>query len=209
MHKNRKQFCKRGHDTFIIKNYKGKRCVLCLKERWLAEKEVTKDKRHQRYLKNKKTIRAKQKEYDKIHAKEIAEYRKVYKENNRVRINEWIKQYRIIRFANDPGYKLTFYLRRRLRLAIKNNWKRGSAVRDLGCSIKFLKEYIESKFYGGMTWNNWGNVWELDHIKPLWKFNLENRKQFLEAVNYTNLQPLTILDHRKKTTKDRFNKLDK
>lgn len=33
-------------------------------------------------------------------------------------------------------------------------------------------------------------------------FNLIDRKQFLKAVNYRNLQPLTIKDHQKKTTEE-------
>jgi hypothetical protein len=54
----------------------------------------------------------------------------------------------------------------------------------------------------GMTWDNWGKIWELDHIVPLWKFDLTNREQFLKADNYTNLQPLTIEDHKKKTANE-------
>jgi hypothetical protein len=34
-------------------------------------------------------------------------------------------------------------------------------------------------------------------------FNLENRKQLLRAVNYANLQPLTIKDHQKKSAVER------
>jgi hypothetical protein len=67
------------------------------------------------------------------------------------------------------------------------------------CSIKYFKRYIEKKFYGGMTWNNYGKYWQLDHVVSLWKFDLTNRKQFLKAVNYKNIQPLTIPDHKKKT----------
>lgn len=47
----------------------------------------------------------------------------------------------------------------------------GSAVRDLGCSIEFLKSYLESKFTGNMSWENQGE-WYIDHIKPLSSFNL-------------------------------------
>ena len=66
------------------------------------------------------------------------------------------------------------------------------------------KPYIESKFYGDMTWDNWGTVWELDHIVALHLFDLTNRKQFLKAINYKNLQPLTKSDHLKKTLKERL-----
>ena len=53
-----------------------------------------------------------------------------------------------------------------------------------------------------MTWNNWGKVWELDHIKELHTFDLTDKEQFLEAVHFTNLQPLTVEDHRYKSNAD-------
>jgi hypothetical protein len=59
-----------------------------------------------------------------------------------------------------------------LRAAIKNNAKKGSAVRDLGCLVDYLKTYLENLFKPGMSWNNWGLrkrdtngfYWEVDHI---------------------------------------------
>jgi hypothetical protein len=64
-----------------------------------------------------------------------------------------------------------------LRTALKNNSKRGSAVKDLGCSIEELKIYLESKFLPGMSWDNWSpDGWHIDHIKPLSKFDLTDRE---------------------------------
>ena len=101
----------------------------------------------------------------------------------------------------NPLFRLERNLRRRITIAIEKGYKSGSAVRDLGCSIPELKQYIESKFYSNMSWDNWGSVWELDHINELHTFNLKNKKQFKHAVHYTNLQPLTVEDHKKKTFK--------
>jgi hypothetical protein len=80
-----------------------------------------------------------------------------------------------------------------VRAAIKNGQKAGSAVDDLGCSIEFLRAYLEAHFNPGMTWDNWGQgpgKWHIDHIVPLAWFDLTNREQFLSACHYTNLQPL-------------------
>lgn len=106
---------------------------------------------------------------------------------NRTKLTAYIRN----RKHEDIHFKLACSLRNRLWSAIKNDQKRGSAVKDLGCSISELKTYLESKFQKGMNWNNWTNDgWHIDHIKPLSKFDLSNREQFLEACNYTNLQPL-------------------
>ena len=53
-----------------------------------------------------------------------------------------------------------------------------------------------------MTWDNHGTYWELDHIVPFSSFDLTDAIQFKQAVHYTNLQPLTKKDHKKKTKLD-------
>ena len=65
-----------------------------------------------------------------------------------------------------------------------------------------LRDYLESKFQPGMTWDNWTtNGWHIDHIKPLASFDLTDREQFLRACHYTNLQPLWAIDNLKKGSK--------
>jgi hypothetical protein len=100
--------------------------------------------------------------------------------------------------------KLAKRLRNRIWSAVKYN-KAGSSVRDLGCSLEFLKSYLEARFQPGMTWDNWGhvgsNVWHLDHVTALANFDLTNREQFLKACHYTNLQPLWAIDNIKKGAK--------
>jgi hypothetical protein len=71
-------------------------------------------------------------------------------------------------------------------------------VGDLGCTIDEFKRYIEGKFGGGMSWDNYGE-WHLDHIIPLSKFKLEDRQQLLIACNYTNYQPLWGKDNMSKS----------
>jgi hypothetical protein len=96
-----------------------------------------------------------------------------------------------LRRVKDPNFRLATNLRARMGRAIKNNLRAGSAVKDCGCSMEFLKAYLEARFQPGMAWNNWGQYgWHIDHIIPLSWFNLTNREQFLTACHYSNLQPL-------------------
>jgi hypothetical protein len=143
------------------------------------------------WLKNKVRLR----KYKNLHARKY--YRK-----NRQRVIKNAVLYNLKREKIDPIFKLQRLLRHRLSNAIKRNSRVGSAVKDLGCKIQDFKKYIEQKFYSNMSWSNWGSIWELDHKKALCKFDLTKRTQFKEAVHYKNLQPLTIKDHRKKSTKD-------
>ena len=66
--------------------------------------------------------------------------------------------------------------------------------------MDFFKEYIESQFEEGMTWDNYGRpegvprelTWDLDHNTPA-RFN-ENGEptvdDILERSHYTNFQPM-------------------
>jgi len=119
---------------------------------------------------------------------------KKYYEANKIEIQVKNNIYWQNKYHNDINFKLAALLRSRLRNAIKNQQKSGSAVDDLGCSIEELVVYLENLFTEGMTWDNHGE-WHIDHIKPLAKFNLTNRRELLKACNYSNLQPLWAKDN--------------
>jgi len=112
------------------------------------------------------------------------------------------------RYASDINYRLGRLLRSRLNNAIKGNYKSGSAVDDLGCSIEEFKKYIESKFEPWMTWDNWGSydkdrpTWQIDHIKALANVNLENREEFLKVNHYSNMRPLLAIDNLLKSNRE-------
>ena len=122
---------------------------------------------------------------------------KKYREKPQVieRINERSRE----RYYNDIHYKLKLSIRNRVNKVIKtkNQKKLGSFVTNLGCTVEELITHLESKFYANpetgemMSWKNHSKKgWHIDHIKPLSSFNLEDPKQFKEACDYRNLQPL-------------------
>lgn len=117
----------------------------------------------------------------------MQESQKEYRKKNRNRISKLYRD----KYTNDLNFKIAKILRNRVYIAIKNNQKAGSAIKDLGCTIPELKKHIELQFKPGMSWDNWGlHGWHIDHVKPLCKFNLTKKEQFKEACHYSNLQPL-------------------
>ncbi len=144
-------------------------------------------------LKEKKTYL---KEYQKNNKNELRIKSKIYYHIHKDTIKEKNKKYTVLRKRTDINYKLAIILRSRLNKALRGNYKAGSAVRDLGCSIPELKIYLESKWKEGMNWQNYGKTgWYIDHIIPLISFDLTNREEFLKACHYTNLQPLWAEDN--------------
>tara|TARA_R110000868_G_scaffold66014_6_gene197004 strand:+ start:5682 stop:6254 length:573 start_codon:yes stop_codon:yes gene_type:complete len=128
-------------------------------------------------------------------------YQEGYRQLHKANKNASQKAYHRARIESDINYRLAKNLRSRLTSAIKHNSKTGSAIRDLGCDIEFLKNYLESLFTKGMSWNNYGK-WHIDHIKPLANFDLTNREELLKACHYTNLQPLWAIDNIRKSNKE-------
>lgn len=124
------------------------------------------------------------------------EKRREYRHKNCKKIGEQRRQRRMV----DIQARLKYGLRCRLNIAIRKSYKAGSAVRDLGCTIPEMKFYLEGQFQDGMTWANWAvDGWHIDHKIPLDFFDLADREQFLQAVHYTNLQPMWAKENIRKS----------
>ena len=165
-----------------------------------AERKKIMDKNY--YEKNKEKHYLAGKAYRELNKEKVKLYHKNYREINKKRLNARRSVYVEERRKTDIQFKLSLNLRFRLNRAIRGNYKAGSAIRDLGCSIEELKKHLESKFQEGMSWDNWSyEGWHIDHIKPLASFDLTDRNQLLQACHYTNLQPLWAKDNIAKSDK--------
>jgi transcriptional regulator with XRE-family HTH domain len=126
-----------------------------------------------------------------IKVKRIAygyEYRK--RPGWKERVREQMKQ----RIKNDPQFRLRKILRGRIWAALDRYSGEASkcnkSMNLLGCSIPEWRGFLESKFRRGMTWENYGTEWHIDHVLPIAKFDLTNPIQQKLAFHYSNTQPL-------------------
>jgi hypothetical protein len=147
---------------------------------------------------HKEHANARSKSWGLANREKMRAYYKSYYQQHKEKIKKDVCAVHLIRLKTDPEYKLKCALRHRLNMAMKGNAKRGSAVRDLGCSIAELKARLERMFTPEMSWENYGTYWQVDHMIPLSAYDLTDRYQLLEAVHYSNLQPLSIADNHAK-----------
>lgn len=92
--------------------------------------------------------------------------------------------------AKDP---IEMRLKKQVRGRLKSKLQQKSGIKTIqliGCSLNFLRSHLERQFKRGMTWQNYGSKWHIDHIIPLSKFNLRDPNQQMAACHYSNLQPL-------------------
>lgn len=99
--------------------------------------------------------------------------------------------------CNLPYYLIHLQRNSIKRLLNSTNIQTQSNIEYLGCTPQYFKNYIQSKFTDGMDFTNI----QLDHIKPISKFNLEDPEEFLKCCHYTNLQPLFPNDNMLKANK--------
>lgn len=120
------------------------------------------------------------------------------------------KQYTKYRRETDINFKIRQCLGSRISNALKRNVKSAHTIELIGCSIEYLKYYLQLQFTKGMTWKNYGNgnhgksniEWQIDHIRPCCAFDLSKKSEQLKCFNYTNLQPLWAIDNRHKISRD-------
>lgn len=145
----------------------------------LANKEKLSAKATIYYIVNRKRIRAAQ-----------ADYRRA---NPGL---DWA--YKKRRRSEDPDFKLRGVLRSRVGHALKKNRKCDHTENLIGGTIAQWRAHLELLFKPGMTWDNHGSVWHIDHIKACVKFDLTDPAQQRACFHYTNTQPLFVEENLRK-----------
>ena len=120
---------------------------------------------------------------------------------NKTLTNSLVKKYMnkskedcIYKIINNLSHRATNYLKQ------KKIDRKYTHMELIGCSEDDLKIHIQKQLKDNMSFDNYGE-WEIDHIKPISLFDLNNENELLECFNYKNLQPLWKIDNRIKFNK--------
>jgi hypothetical protein len=100
---------------------------------------------------------------------------------------------------DEPLDKFKRVVRIRIYMALKGE-KSMNTISYLGCSKNEYLHWIlhNDKNY---TLENRGKEWHIDHVIPLYWFNLENEEEQLIAFNWRNTMPLSVKENLSKNKK--------
>lgn len=65
-----------------------------------------------------------------------------------------------------------------------------------GCEAEFLRKFVEHQMDAGMTWDNFGEVWQVDHVLPLCSFDQTLQAECQLCWNWINLRPLGLAENK-------------
>jgi len=199
--------CSQCNKEFILSHSNQKYCseeCVKIKDKAYQKKYLQSDKGKEYLKKYSHSDKAKEsrKNYQRSDKGKIANKKVYEKRQSKGLINEYARKYQKVRRKADPIYKLTADVRMRLRIFLKthNMKKANRTFKMVGCTPKFLKEYLEKQFKPGMTWQNHTRTgWHIDHKIPLSSAKIPEAVEKL--MHYTNLQPLWSVENIKKGKK--------
>jgi hypothetical protein len=192
-----------------------KLCTECNIEKELEEFwfNVKKNSYHQnckkcKYIKSKKYInvtpeqkaicdkRYREKHYEQLKISKKDEY-----ERNK---DKYIT--RALAYQKTKYGKLKHNIRNRIGKAIK---ARTNSSKDLlDCEITLYISYLEFQFDNEMSWENYGNFWQIDHVNQICNFNLNNDIEQKKAFNWKNTRPLKTYDNLSRSNKSDINEIN-
>lgn len=96
------------------------------------------------------------------------------------------------RRRTDNDFKVYSNIQSRIYSALhSNNVKKIDNTLDIiGCSIAFYKSWLEYQFDDNMNWDNHGNYWHIDHVKPCESYNMSDDNELKECFNWSNVRPV-------------------
>jgi hypothetical protein len=127
-----------------------------------------------------------------------------YKEKQRLSREKRDYKERYKKSSSDEFQRYKSIIRHTITSPYRNRkkWVRkdSKSVEILGANYFVVKEFITRQFLKGMTWENYGKVWQIDHVIPLDSAGKDPEK-LKRLCYYENLSPLWSMDNIRKGAK--------
>ncbi len=175
--------------------------LLKVKEYRLNNQEKIKLSNKKYNLNNKEKINKNKKEYYLKNIDKIKKYHKKYVSLNKNKINKYKNEWKLKNWRENEEFRLKENLRHRIYMALKGTVKSKRTIDLLGTSIDNLWIHLEKTFKSGMTKDNYGKIWQVDHKIPCAAFDLTKPEEQVKCFNFTNLQALFVKENLSKGAK--------
>jgi len=179
-----KQTCEICKKKFVMTHRSNRTrktiCSLCAIKKWARE--------------HPKNLKKSRKKWNKKNPEYKKEYAKKY-------MKDWMRNYLKYRRKNDHKFRLDQNMGHLIYHSLRNK----KAGRKWECLVNYtleeLIEHLESRFNNKMNWDNYGNYWHVDHVRPrsLFKYTVPEDREFKECWSLKNLQPLEKTANLKKS----------
>lgn len=188
---------------YVVEN--AERIRMKQAEKYRKNAEYYKAKAKEYYAENQERMLEINRQYRKENAEHLKQKANEYRSENRDKSRAWNKKYRDAnkekindklreRRRNDPFLRLRDAIRGSIRAYLgSKKTRRGSTFEIVGCTPDFLRGHLEKQFKPGMTWENYGSHWHVDHRIPLASGNSADEIKGLS--HWTNLQPLEAIEN--------------
>ena len=135
----------------------------------------------------------------------IKKARKKWQIKNKEYLNEYQKKWQVKR-RKILKWRLAGNMRSLIYESLRDSKSNQHWEDIVGYTIDQLKKHLEKQFLPGMTWDNYGSYWWIDHIIPVSAFNFQKAEDidFHRCWSLRNLQPLEA-----KANMSKGNRLDK
>ena len=144
------------------------------------------------------------------HKKYKADHPEKIRELNRRWVAEHPDRYREMQRKSNkktrsiPKGRLNQCMGTAIRISLKNGSKAKRHWEDIvGYTTDQLKRHLEKRFKPGMTWENQGTCWQIDHKIPKAVFNFERPEDldFKKCWALKNLQPMEARQNQSKAAR--------
>jgi hypothetical protein len=167
--------------------------------RYLRNADEVKRKRNAYHARNKEQVNARRNAAFAADPEAYRRKRREYFERNAEKVREQQQRTR-----SHPKRRLDAAMRSGVWRLLRPGTKAGRRTYDLlGFTREKLMAHLERLFVDGMTWENYGQAWHVDHVVPLSAHNYQTPDDwdFKLAWALSNLQPLWAKDNSHKRAK--------
>jgi hypothetical protein len=78
---------------------------------------------------------------------------------------------------------------------MKGKFKKDKHTQEyIGCTWAVYKAYLTARLGEGMTWENYGTVWHIDHVTPLFLGN-PTEEEVKQRLHFSNTQPMLAYEN--------------